>query len=109
MRLEHERFFLRVANKNEELSIYEISVFNERDIENNAYSEISSGDGGRVSVDTERGFVLFQPIGLSSNYGNQFYHQVNYTVFLTDDFKVMRYAKNCGQFMINQAFASPYL
>lgn len=107
--LEHERVFLRVTNKKEELSIYEISLFNERDLDNNPYSEVAQGDGGKVEIETDNNVIHFHPISLRSTYSKNFYHSVNYTVFLSDNFKTMRYVKNCGGYMLNHAFDNAHV
>ena len=109
IKMEHERVFLKVTNKKEELSIYEISVFNERDLDYNPYSELAQGNKGKVDVETETGLVSFHPVTIRSTFSKEFYHRVNYTVFLTDNFRVMRYAKNCGNFMIEHAHKDPHL
>lgn len=36
-------------------------------------------------------------------------HKITYTVYLSPDFKVMRFAKNCGRHMIEQAWSDPKL
>lgn len=109
IKMEHDKVFLKVSNKKEELSIYEISVFNERDLDNNPYSEIAQGNKGKVEVDTEAGKVDFSPVSIRSTYNKDFFHRVNYTVYMTDNMKVMRYAKNCGNFMIDHAFKDYHL
>lgn len=31
-------------------------------------------------------------------------HKITYIVYLTPNFKAMRFAKNCGEFMLDQSF-----
>jgi hypothetical protein len=109
IKMDHERVFLRVSNKKEELSIYEISVFNENDLDTNPYSELAQGNRGKVEVETETGFVHFSPVSIRHNFAKNFTHRVNYTVYLTDDFKAMRFLKGCGTHLIGQAFKDPHI
>ena len=84
-------------------------MFNERDLDNNPYTEVTQGNAGKVEFETDNNLIKFHPINLKSTYSNRFEHRIHYTLFLTDSFKVMRYAKNCGKFMIDQAFSDPYV
>lgn len=36
-------------------------------------------------------------------------HKITYTVYLSPEFKVMRYSKNCGRHMIDKAWSNPEL
>jgi hypothetical protein len=104
IKLDQERLFLRVTNKRSHNSIYEISVFNEKDIENNPYSEVAEGNDGKVHVELDTMSVRFTPVTLKSTFSNDFYHVVNYTLVLSDDKKVMKYGKNCGRFRIEHVW-----
>ena len=35
---------------------------------------------------------------------DNFLHKITYTIYLSTDFNVMRYVKNCGEFLLNQSF-----
>ena len=84
-------------------------MFSERDLDNNPYSEISQGDGGKIEVETDNGVLAFTPVKLKTYYQKHFLHRLKYTVFMSNSFKVMRFAKNCGNFKISEAFENPHL
>lgn len=103
-KLEHDRLFLRVRNKRDTKAIYEISVFNERDLDNNPYSEVGQGNNGKVEIELDNGLVIFSPISITSTYSAEFRHVVNYTLVLSNDPIVLNYGKNCGRFMIEHVW-----
>ena len=109
IKLDHQKAFLKVANKVSGPSIYEISVYGEKDTTTNPFTEVSEGNGGRVDFETDSNLIHFQPIKISTTYSQDFFHGVNYTVFITDDPHKLRYIKNCGSFMIDQVFDNPHV
>lgn len=109
IKLEHERLFLKIKNRKESKAIYEMSVFNERDLDNNPYSEVAQGNSGKVDVELDVGIATFAPITISSTYSSEFYHVVNYTIYLSNEKPVLDYGKNCGRYMINHVWQNPHL
>lgn len=109
IKLEKKRVFLKVVNQNTDLSIYEMSVTHEKDIASNPYSEITQGNGGKVSVETDNNVLRMQPINIKSTYSDNFKHRVTYTAYLSNDIKVMTFAKNCGSYKIEHAFPEHHL
>ena len=103
-KLNKTRVFVRVKNEKAARSIYLVNLFNERDLDNNPYTEVSQGAGGKVDIETDTNSLRFAPLKMKSNYKGNFVHRLTYTAYLSDAFKVMRFAKNCGRFMLNQAF-----
>ena len=105
LKLGHERLFVKVQNsKRVDLSLFNLSIFNERNLDNNPYSEISQGNLGKVSIETDSGSISFDPLHIKSTYSENFNHQIIYTVYLSEDIKLMKYAKNCGKYMYEKAF-----
>lgn len=45
------RFYFDVSSASNSTSLYEVNVFNEKDIEKSEYTKVESGNGGRVFVD----------------------------------------------------------
>ena len=109
IKLDHERLFLRIKNKKDSKAIYEISVFNERDLDNNPYSEIAQGNNGKVEVELDSAQVVLSPITIASTYSSEFYHVVNYTLILSNEKPVLDFSKNCGRFMIDHVFKDFHL
>ena len=109
IQLDHERLFLRVKNKKDTKSIYEINVFTEKDLDNNPYSLVEEGNLGKVDVELDTNLVSFAPVSMKSSYSNDFYHVVNYTLVISDDKNVLNYGKNCGNFMIDQVWKEYHL
>lgn len=109
IQMDHERVFLRVTNKKEALSIFEVSVFNEKDLETNPYTELAQGNKGKVEVETETSTARFAPVTIRQTFSREFFHRVNYTVYLTDDFKAMRFLKGCGTHLIDTVFKDPHI
>lgn len=54
--------------KDVDVSIFNLNVFNEKHLEKNPYSEITHGDGGRVLFDTSEFKVTFDPIDIKSTF-----------------------------------------
>lgn len=105
LKLEHERLFVKVQNsKRVDLSLFNISIFNEKNLDNNPYSEISQGNLGKVSIETDTGSISFEPLKIKSTYSENFNHKIIYTVYLSENLKQMKYAKNCGKYMSQKAF-----
>jgi len=109
LKVNSTKVFLKVAGAKPPLAIYEITVMNEKDLDVNPYSEITQGEAGKVSIETDNHVLRFAPIKIKSTYSNQFTHRVTYTAFLSDDFQVMRFGRNCGHFMLSEAFENPHL
>lgn len=99
------KLFLTVENSQESFSAYQITFYTEDTGDGAQYNEISQGNAGKVSVEIESGVVSIAPIKIKSTFSNNFSHRVNYTVYLSDEYRVMRYAKTCGNFMLSNAFA----
>ena len=109
VKLENKRAFLKVTNQSPDFSVYEMSVTQEKDIENNPYSEIAQGNGGKVSVETDNSVLRMHPVSIKSTYSENFKHRVTYTAYLSDDTEVLKYAKNCGDYKIEHAFPEYHL
>lgn len=109
IKLENKRVFLKVENENTNLSIFELTVSHEKDVENNPYSEITQGNGGKVQVETESNVLKMQPLNIVSTYSENFKHRVTYTAYLSDDTNVLKFAKNCGSYKIELAFPEHHL
>ena len=103
------RVFLKLENERATPAIFQIGLLNEKDMDVNPYSEITHGDGGKVSIETDNHLLRFEPINIRSTYSNQFVHRITYTAYLSDDFQVMRFGRNCANFMIEEAFKEPHL
>lgn len=109
IKVENKRLILEITNSNTDLSIFEMVVYNEKDLEINPISEIIQGDGGKIGVETDNHVLKVHPVKIKSQGSNDFRYRVTYIAYLTEDFKVMRYAKNCGRYKINQAFSNYHL
>ena len=109
IKLDHERLFLRIKNKVDTKSVYQINVFTEKDLENNPYSLVEEGNNGKVDVELDNNSVSFAPISIKSSYSNDFYHVVNYTLVISNDKNVLNYGKNCGNHMIDQIWKDYHL
>ena len=104
IRLEGDKAFLKIENNQTDLSVYQLNIFNEVDLDQNPYSEVAQGAGGRVAVETDNSVVNLSPVELRVSYKEGFVHRVEYTLYLSDSFKAMKYLKNCGKFQIDRAF-----
>lgn len=74
-RLKHERLFIKVENEGDnELSIFNLNIFNEKHLDKNPYSEIAEGNDGRVLFNTSNFVISFDSITLKSTYSEEYYH-----------------------------------
>ena len=109
LKLEKQRMFLEIINEGTEISIFELNVFNEKDLEHNPYSEITQGNGGKVSVDIDGSTLHMTPLEITSTYSKNFKHVIEYTAYLSDDIKIMKYSKNCGKYKMSHVFDAPHI
>ena len=109
IKMEAKKIYLKVENIGTDNSIYELNLFNEIDLDNNPYSEVVQGEGGKVDVETDNSKVKLHPVVLRAKYMEGFKHRINYKVYLTDSFKVMRYVKNCGKHLLDKTFDEPHV
>ena len=109
VKVDKKRVFIKVENKKGNFTSFIINVFNEKDMDNNPFTDIVQQGEGRVEVETENQRIRFKPINLNKSLGKEFINEVTYSVFLSPSMKVMRYGKNCGRFGIEKAFKKPDL
>ena len=109
LKVENKRILLEVTNSNTDLSIFEMVAYSEKDLETNPISEIIQGDGGKVTVETDNFMLRMNPIKINSQNKDDFTYRITYRAYLTQDFKVMRYAKSCGRYKIDHAFKNHHL
>lgn len=104
IKLDSRKAFLKLENYDSDLSVYELNLFNEHDLDTDPYSEIVQGDGGKITVETDNNIVRFKPVRLNAKYREGFQHMIEYTVSLATSFKAMRFVKNCGRHLFTKAF-----
>jgi hypothetical protein len=109
VKLKQKRAFIKVENHKKNFTTFTLNVFNERDMDLNPYTEVSQEGEGKVDIETDSHTLRVKPIKLQQSIGKDFIHQITYYAYLSPDIKVMRYAKNCGKYLISQAFDSPDL
>lgn len=102
-----ERVFFSVANAHSDFSVFHVSFFTEDNVETSPYSEVIQGNLGKVSVELESGLLVMSPIRVKSSFAREFTHIANYTVYLSSEYQVTSYAKNCGRYMIGRVFDTP--
>lgn len=51
--------------------------------------------------ETDSSKIVFDSLKIKSNYEKNFIHKITYTVYLSPNYKVMKYTKNCGEFMLD--------
>ena len=105
VKLEKHKAFIKVENEQSDLSVYELGVFNEVDLDKNPYSEVVQGNGGRVNVETDNNRVSFHPVELRVGFKEGFQHRVEYKLYLTDTYKIMKFLKNCDKHLLDKAFS----
>ena len=109
VKLKQKRAFIKVENSKKNFTTFTLNVFNERDMDLNPYSEVSQEGEGRVDIETDSHTLRVKPLKLQQSVGKDFINQITYTAYLSPDINVMRYAKNCGRYLLGQAFDSPDL
>ena len=93
---------IKIKNENKKVpAFFDMSAYIERDMTTSPYSEVTQLEDGRVIYETESKKIKFKALEIKSNYGENFLHKVIYRLYLTANFKAMRYAKNCGEFMLD--------
>lgn len=107
--LQNSNVYIDVSNKNSDQSIYKISAYNEQDLNDNPYQEVLAQSAGTVKVDTSESQISFDPIYMRNFTDDSYDHKVTYFLYLSPQFKVMRYSKNCGKHLITKAFSNPEL
>lgn len=109
VKMEAKKVFVKVENLDTENSIYELNLFSEHDLDRNPYNEVAQGDGGKIDVETDNHILRIPRAVIKPNYMEGYQHRINYKVYLTDSFKVMRFVKNCGKHMLSRAFSNPHV
>ena len=104
LKINHSRVFLKIKNKGKTGAVFDMDVYNRRNLDSDPFSEVSLKNEGKVIFDTDSNTVSFDKLQIKSNYSEKFYHSVHYIVYLSESFEIMRYAKNCGNFMLKQNF-----
>ena len=104
LKLTKNKVFFKLENKTKTDAIFDLSAYNERDLTKDQYSEVKLKNQGKVSIDTEAKEVRFDELDITSNYDKHFFHKISYKIYLTTNFKAMRYAKNCGKYLIEKTF-----
>ena len=104
LKLTKNKIFFKLKNKQEVDAIFNLSAYNERDLTKDSYTEIKLKNKGKVSIDTESKNIQFDELDITSNYDKHFFHRITYQVYITTNFKQMRYAKNCGKYLIEKNF-----
>ena len=51
--------------------------------------------------------ISFKALNIKNFKSNDFIHEITYNLYLAEDFKVMRFLKNCDDFLIEKAFVKP--
>ena len=102
LKITHPRVFLKIKNKGKTDAVFDMDVYNRRNMQTDPYSEVALKNEGKVIFDTDTNSVSFDKLEIKSNYSEKFYHSIEYIVYLSEDFEVMRYAKNCGNFMLKK-------
>ena len=109
VKLKQKRAFIKVENRKKNFTTFTLNVFNERDMDINPYSELSQDGSGKVEIETDSHTLRVRPLRLNQSIGTDFINQITYYAYLSPSLDVMRYAKNCGKYLINQAFDNPDL
>jgi hypothetical protein len=103
-KLSSQRAFIKVQNLKDSLSVFKLEVFNESDMDTNPFGELIQEGDGQVEIDTSAQTIKLKPLKIMKAPNEEFFIEVKYTVYLANDIKVMRYAKNCGKYLINMVF-----
>ena len=107
-KLENERVFSKVTPmKDSKTAVYSLIFYNEQDIDNNPYSEITQGNEGKVVIETDNKTVNFDMIKMKKFKASNFVHKIKFSIYLASSLEVMRYLKNCEDFKITQTFEKP--
>jgi hypothetical protein len=109
VKLKQKRAFIKVENRKTNFTTFTLNVFNERDMDTNPYSEMVQEGQGEVSIETDTHTLRVRPMRLNNSIGADFVNQITYVAYLSPNLDVMRYAKNCGKYLIGQAFEDPEL
>ena len=109
VKLKQKRAFIKVENRKSNFTTFTLNVFNERDMDINPYQELSQDGDGQVDIETDTHTLRVRPLNLTRSVGAEFVNQVTYYAYLSPSLEIMRYAKNCGKYLISQAFEDPEL
>jgi hypothetical protein len=108
VKLQSNKIFLKIKNEAEDQAVYQLNVFGENDIDANPFRKLVHGDRGKVAVEWDQLRVSFRPVSLRAEYKANFWHRIEYTLYLTDDIRAMKYARNCGSFMVNDVLGDTF-
>lgn len=95
--------FLSITNKGGK-NIYKIIIYNQSSMDDNPYNEFEGGNKGKVEINTQKNKVNFKGIEIQKIGTSNFIHKIIYRVYLSPNFKVMKFLKNCGSHRIEKAF-----
>lgn len=76
----------------------------EKSVSKDPSSEVIQENDGKIMIETDSSKVVFDSLKIKTTYLENFLHKITYTIYLSTDFNVMRYVKNCGEFLLNQKF-----
>jgi hypothetical protein len=103
------RAFVRITNKEDEQGVFQIGMFTEKEVQENPYSEMAQGGGGKVEIDAEHHLFKVSSVKLKPVDLENFRHKLTYTLYLAGDLTTMRYAKKCGDFNLHQTLETAFL
>lgn len=107
-KLDNERVFTKITPlKSSQKAVYSIIFYNEQDIDNNPYSQITQGNEGKVQIETDNSSLSFEMIKIKPFKAKNFVHKIKFQIFLSPSLEIMRYLKNCGNFKISETFENP--
>lgn len=105
MKISKKNIFLEIVNEDEKNPAYfDLMTYLEKSVSKDPSSEIVQENDGKVMIETDTNKIKFDSLKIKSNYADNFFHRITYTVYLSSEFKVMRYVKSCGEFMVDQMF-----
>lgn len=105
LKIQKKNIFIEIENSDEKLPAYfDLMTYLEKKVSNDPSSEVVQENEGKVLVETDSSKVVFDSLKVTTNYEDLFLHKITYTVYLTSSLSVMRYVKNCGEFLVDQNF-----
>lgn len=84
-----------------------MTFYNEQDLNDNPYSDLRQAEDGRVKIHTDKNSLNFEPLKIKNYKNDDFIHKVTYRAYLSPDFKIMRFLKNCNEHLIDKVFVTP--
>lgn len=105
MKISKKNIFIQIENPDEKKPAYfDLMTYIEKSVSKDPSSEIIQENDGKIMIETDSSRVVFDSLKIKTTYLENFLHKITYTIYLSSDFSVMRYVKNCGEFLLNQNF-----